>query len=158
MFRQTMIAASLAGASLAGPAAAADPAPFDHVSCTGEPNEIHITISKVKDSVGLVTAELFRNDEDGFLNKRGRLFRVRFAAHAPATQFCMTAPDPGQWAVVVYHDQNANLKLDKGAFGIPVEPFGISRNPKIRLAKPKVEEAIFDVPESGVSIEITLKN
>lgn len=150
--------AFLAAALSAGPAAAADVAAFSHVSCKGEPNEIRVTVTGVKKSAGLMTAELFRNDPEGFLNKKGRLFRVRYAAHAPVTQFCLNAPEPGFWAVVAYHDENANRKFDKGALGLPVEPYGVSRNPKIRFGPPSVEEALFEVAETGASVEIRLKD
>lgn len=150
--------AFLAAALSAGSAAAADVAAFSHVSCKGEPNEIRVTVTGVKKSAGLMTAELFRNDPEGFLNKKGRLFRVRYAAHAPVTQFCLNAPEPGFWAVVAYHDENANRKFDKGALGLPVEPYGVSRNPKIRFGPPSVEEALFEVAETGASVEIRLKD
>ena len=70
MLRQAVIAAGmtvLAG----GPAAAATA--FEHVSCKGEPFEIRITVSNVKQSAGLMTVELFRNDPDGFLKVTDRL-------------------------------------------------------------------------------------
>lgn len=155
MLRNALIAAGLMGAA---PAGAASVEPFEHVSCKGEPNEIRLTVNNVKQNAGLMTAELFRNDPDGFLNKKGRLFRVRYAARAPFTQICLNAPEPGQWAVVVYHDKNANRKFDKGAFGLPIEPFGVSGNPKFRLAPPEISDALFEVAESGASVEIRLKN
>jgi uncharacterized protein (DUF2141 family) len=152
MWRKAILLAVLAAAP-----AADDAGPFEHVSCKGGPNEIRVTVKGVKKSVGLMTAELFRNDPEGFLNKKGRLFRVRYAAHAPVTQFCLEAPEAGQWAVVAYHDENANQKFDKGAFGLPVEPYGISRNPKMRLGPPPIEDALFDVDEGGAAVEIKLK-
>ena len=155
MLRRALIAVGLISAA---PAGAASLEPFEHVSCKGEPNEIRLTVNNVKQSAGLMTAELFRNDPEGFLNKKGRLFRVRYAARAPFTQICLNAPEPGQWAVAVYHDKNANHKFDKGAFGLPIEPYGISGNPKIHLAPPPIAEALFEVAESGASVEIRLKN
>ncbi len=154
MLRQAMIASLCLSAA---PAFAAERAPFTHVSCKGEPNEIRVTVKGVRKSVGLMTGELFRNDADGFLNKRGRLFRIRYAAHAPLTQFCLYAPEAGKWAVAVYHDENANQKLDKGAFGIPAEPYGVSGNPKMRFGPPSIDEALVDVDDDGAEIEIELK-
>ncbi len=155
MWRNAMIAAGFVAAA---PATAAESAGFAHVSCKGEPNEIRVAISNVKKNAGLMTVELFRNDPDGFLNKGGREFRVRYAAHAPSTQICVTAPAPGQWALVAYHDVNANRKFDKNAFGLPAEPFGVSGNPKFRLAPPSIGEALFDVGKTGAEVEIRLKH
>lgn len=147
-----------AGLVLAPLSAAAEDGPHDHLSCKGEPREILVRVVNVKESVGLITVELYRNDPDGFLNKRGREFRQRFAARAPATEFCVHAPTAGQWAMVAYHDENANEKFDKGTFGIPVEPFGVSQNPKIRLAPPPIEKALFEVAETGATVEIRLRD
>ena len=132
--------------------------PFEHVSCKNQPNEIRVTIDNVKQSVGLMTIELYRDDPEGFLKKAGREYRVRYAARAPATEICLYAPTPGKWAVAAYHDVNANTDFDKNAFGLPAEPYGVSGNPKIRFGPPPIEEALVDVPESGASIEIRLKN
>lgn len=152
-------AATLALLAATTTAGAADaPAPFEHVSCKGAPNEVRVTITNVKKSAGLVAVELFRNEPDNFLRKAGREFRVRFAARAPVTQICVTAPAAGKFALVAYHDRNANLKFDKNPFGFPTEPFGVSRDPVIRLAPPPIEEALFDVGETGADVEIKLRD
>ncbi len=142
----------------AAPAVAADEPTFTHVSCKGAPNEIRVTVANVKKDAGLMTAELFRNEPENFLKKAGREYRVRFAARAPKTQFCMTAPSAGKFAVVVYHDANANQKFDKNPFGLPAEPYGASRNPVIRLAPPPISETLIEVAEAGASVEIRLKH
>ena len=148
-----------AGAVLSTPfAALAKQDAHQHMSCKGEPREILVRVVNVEKSVGLVTVELYRNDPDGFLNKRGRQSRQRFAARAPATEICVHAPEAGQWAMVAYHDENANQKFDKGAFGLPVEPYGVSQNPKIRLAPPPIEKALFEVAETGATVEIRLRD
>lgn len=157
MLLRAITTAAAAFATLT-PATAKDSAAFTHISCKGAPNEIRVTIENVKKSAGLLTAELYRNEPEHFLKKAGREFRVRFAAHAPVTQFCLTAPSPGQFAVVAYHDENANLKFDKNTFGLPSEPYGVSRNPKIRLAPPPISDALFDVPEAGAAVAIRLKD
>ncbi len=32
---------------------------------------------------------------------------------------CVAAPEKGQYAVVVYHDENGNHKFDRNGFGFP---------------------------------------
>ncbi len=150
--------AFLAPAFAEGNDAATTDGGFAHVSCKGKPNEVRITIKNVQKSAGLVTAELYRNEPENFLKKTGREFRVRFAANAPVTQFCVTAPATGKFAVVAYHDRNANLKFDKNPFGLPAEPFGVSQNPLIRLAPPPIAETLFEVGETGAAVEIKLRD
>jgi uncharacterized protein (DUF2141 family) len=159
-----MRAVALGTAALAGmvlsPATAREDAPAQprHVTCTGDPNEIVVRIENVKESVGLMTAELYRNEPDNFLKKAGRELRIRVAAKAPATELCIHAPEPGQYAVVAYHDENANQKFDKTGIGFPAEPYGLSQNPKIRFAPPQLEKTLFSVEPTGASVAIKLRD
>ncbi|GAB4517398.1 MAG: hypothetical protein Kow00133_01800 [Amphiplicatus sp.] len=157
--RAAPLAAVLAIVAAAGARAGDDALPeIDHVSCTGAANELRVTVQGVERSVGLMTVELYRNDPENFLKKAGRELRVRVAARAPATQLCVHAPQPGDYALAVYHDENANRKLDKKMFGLPAEPYGISNNPRMRFGPPDVEEALFHVAADGAAVEIELKN
>ncbi len=131
---------------------------FDHVSCTGSKNEIRVRVTDVKENVGQIVGDLYRNDEEGFLKRAGRVQQVRFAAKAPTTFFCFRAPGPENYAIAIYHDENANKTFDKGAFGIPAEPFGISNNPKLRFRAPTVDEALFEVASDGANVEINMRN
>lgn len=129
---------------------------FDHVSCTGGENEIRVLVEDVKKSVGLIAADLYPNDEEAFLKGPMRIKQVRFAAKAPVTAFCIDAPDSGDFAIALYHDENANGRFDKGPFGMPAEPWGISNNPKVRFSAPPVTKALFSVDHSGATLEIKL--
>ncbi|MEO1252715.1 MAG: DUF2141 domain-containing protein [Pseudomonadota bacterium] len=129
---------------------------FDHVSCNGDPNEIRLVIDGLEESVGLVTVDLYVNDDQGFLKRAGRVEQRRAAARAPRTAICVTAPEPGDYAIAVYHDENANKTFDKGAFGLPAEPWGISNNPRVRFGPPHVSEALFPVREDGAKVIIKL--
>ncbi len=130
---------------------------FEHVSCTGVENEIRIRIKGVKKSVGLIAADLYPNDEEAFLKGPMRIKQVRFAAKSPVTTFCIDAPEAGDFAIALYHDQNANGRFDKGPFGMPAEPWGISNNPKVRFSAPPVSQALFNVNgQQGAKVEIKL--
>ncbi|MGF1542984.1 MAG: DUF2141 domain-containing protein [Parvularculaceae bacterium] len=159
---RTTAAAGVALAALSlhmGGALADDAAPtFEHVSCEGVENEIFVTVNDVRADVGLMVADLYRNDPDGFLKSQGRVQQVRFAAKSPTTHFCFQAPTPGDYAIALYHDENANKTLDRKAFGIPAEPFGISNDPSTRFGPPSIEESLFEVAQAGATIDIQLKN
>jgi len=73
------------------------------------------------------------------------------------TKICLKAPESGAFAMSAYHDENANQKFDKNAFGLPAEPWGLSNNPKVRLAPPPVEKALFTVSaDGGAQVHIRL--
>ncbi len=131
---------------------------FDHVSCDDAANEIRLTISNVKEAVGRMTADLYRNDPENYLSPAGRDIQVKFAAKVPVTQFCIKAPSPGLYAIAVYHDENANNRFDKGAFGLPAEPWGLSLDPKVRFAPPPIEKSLFEVGKEGTSVTLSLRH
>lgn len=43
---------------------------------------------------------------------------------------------PGNYAVTAYHDLDGDGELDKGAFGIPSEPYGFSNGARGKLGPP----------------------
>ena len=162
MLRRLIAGVAAAALSTAAPVFAADLLPegeaaLDHISCRGGANEIRVTVSNVKKNVGLIVADLYPNREEGFLHSAGRVKQVRFAARSPVTSFCLYAPTPGQYAVSIYHDRNANRNFDKSAFGMPAEPYGVSNNPPMRFAAPAVTEAVFDVGAAAAAIKIALR-
>lgn len=66
---------------------------------------------------------------------------------------------PGQYAVVVIHDENRNHKLDRNLFGIPKEGFGFANNPHVLLAAPSFQTAAIHVgcPVTAINIHLIYK-
>jgi uncharacterized protein (DUF2141 family) len=64
-------------------------------------------------------------------------------AQAPVTE--LTIPDlpSGDYAVVVLHDENSNMKLDRNWLGMPKEQWGMSNNPHVFLSAPSFDSARF---------------
>lgn len=64
-----------------------------------------------------------------------------------------------RWAVSAHHDENGNDKLDKNAFGIPIESYGFSNNPKRGFGPPKFDEVSFSIDgdESKTTKRIEIK-
>jgi uncharacterized protein (DUF2141 family) len=65
-------------------------------------------------------------------------------ARAGTTIVTITGLPPGRYAAQGTHDENSNGKVDRGLFGIPKEGVGFSNDAPIRLAPPKLSEALFD--------------
>jgi len=66
--------------------------------------------------------------------------------------------EPGPYAIIVYHDQNGNSKLDHKWYGPPKESLGYYHNYTLRMIPPNFEEVMFELPDSGVKIEILLQS
>jgi len=55
---------------------------------------------------------------------------------------------PGQYAIVVHHDDNANDEMDTNWIGIPNEPIGISNGHIPKYGPPKYEKAEFTLGDT----------
>jgi uncharacterized protein (DUF2141 family) len=62
------------------------------------------------------------------LNDSGRRVGIALRAVAGMQSVVFTNLTPGTYAVIVFHDENDNGKLDKTALGMPIEAFAISNN------------------------------
>ena len=51
---------------------------------------------------------------------------------------------PGTYALILFHDENQNQKLDM-LLGIPREGFGFGRNPVIRFSAPKYDKVTLNI-------------
>jgi len=123
--------------------------------CGAQPLQIEVTVSNTS-AQGILAVELYEENAPDFLSAGGRLHRIRVPAEANQQTVCFDAPAPGLYAVVTYHDLDADRRLDRKWF-LPDEPFGLSNNPRLRLRKPRFEEAAFSVGEQGASISIALR-
>ncbi|MEM7730058.1 MAG: DUF2141 domain-containing protein [Pseudomonadota bacterium] len=117
-------------------------------------HQIRVTVNNTTEQ-GILKLELF--GEKDFMRSSGKLRRIRVPAEAGSTSVCIHVPEPGEYAVVGYHDLDGDRKLDKKWNFTPKEPYGLSNNPEIKsLRLPKWEETRFMVPDAGVGIQINL--
>ncbi len=61
----------------------------------------------------------------------------------------------GEYAVSVFHDENSNYKMDTGAYGKPIEKYGVSNNVRNEMGPPAYAACKFRVEEDS-TIYITL--
>ncbi len=63
---------------------------------------------------------------------------------------------PGEYAVRLYHDVNADGELNTNPFGMPTEPFAFSNDAKGRFGPATWEDAKFTVETDGTAHTITM--
>lgn len=63
---------------------------------------------------------------------------------------------PGDYAVMVMHDENDNGTLDKNFIGMPTEGYGFSNNPDV-MRRATFEEARFTVGAQDHAVTIRLR-
>ncbi|MDB5662693.1 MAG: hypothetical protein JWN59_1031 [Sphingomonas bacterium] len=62
----------------------------------------------------------------------------------------------GVYAVALFHDENANGRLDRMA-GIPTEGVGFSNNPRLMFGPPRFVQARFTVTNQAIDEKVRLK-
>jgi uncharacterized protein (DUF2141 family) len=71
--------------------------------------------------------------------------------------FCFREVPFGVYAVSIFHDENANGRLDKNLFGAPTESYGFSNNARATFSRPDFKEAAFVLNKSDMTIRIHVK-
>jgi uncharacterized protein (DUF2141 family) len=79
-------------------------------------------------------------------------------AIAGETVITLHALPPGVYAVQTFQDVNANDKMDTSWIGLPLEPFGFSRDATPFLSKPAFDEVKFTLEDGDHSLVIHLQN
>lgn len=115
-----------------------------------EPAQLEITLSGLRSTNGDIRLCIWHSSKsfpDGKCESEGQQIIVRAAA-----QVAVTVPvAPGDYAVSLLHDENANGKLDKNLLGIPKEGVGFSQNPRLAFGPPSYAATRFDV--AGDTVE-----
>lgn len=93
----------------------------------------------------------------GLLNDRSRLVGIAMRAAAGTQSVVFTNLEPGTYAIIVFHDENDNGKLDETPWGVPAEGYGFSNNAEGFLAAPAFKDAAVTLGHSDREIAITLR-
>jgi len=112
------------------------------------PTVLKVEVEKLRNGRGLVHACLTR-DPAHFPDCRGDPTAFKQTISAKASELRFTGYTPGFYALTLFHDENANDRLDT-LLGVPREGFGFSRNPVIRISAPSFDKVRIDL-EPGVT-------
>ena len=147
---------ALLAAALAATPAAAQAAP---AGCTGTPSAtwINVVVDGVRSSRGLMAVTLYADNSRKFLVKHGSVYVGRSPAQAGTTRTCIYLPQPGIWALALYHDENANQSFDRTGIGLPAEGYGFTNNPGTLAGLPSFRSVRLSVPRTGMTTRIHLK-
>ncbi|MFN3565051.1 MAG: DUF2141 domain-containing protein [Burkholderiaceae bacterium] len=63
----------------------------------------------------------------------------------------------GIYAVLVIHDVNGNRRFDRDGYGAPTEPWGASRNPRVRWRAPTFDECAVKYDGGAITLEVALQ-
>jgi uncharacterized protein (DUF2141 family) len=107
--------------------------------------DLTLVVEDVRDTRGVIGVLVF-SSPDGWPEHVSSAFTsMALPAQAPVTTLTIHDLPPGEYAVVVLHDENSNMKLDRNWLGMPKEQWGMSNNPHASLSAPSFESAEFSL-------------
>ena len=115
--------------------------------------DLEVSVREARGGGGPIKLMLF-DREDGF-RKEDRARQVLTLAPTGAPVGVFRDLPPGRYAVVVYHDENGDGKLNLRFGMFPKEGYGLSNAPRL-AGPPRFRDAAFDLPERGARIDIRL--
>lgn len=115
--------------------------------------ELHVVVKGLNSNKGRVRFRLFRT-EDSY-DRQVDAFKEAFVAISErASEWVVKGVPPQDYALVIYHDENANEEFDMNFLGIPKESYGFSNNIRPKFAQPAYEDVKFTVVPPLTRIEI----
>lgn len=119
--------------------------------------DLTVIVENVKNAEGMVRVGLFNNPAT--FPKTPLVGQTIDAKAAKANTVSLTfkSVTPGTYAVSAYQDINGNQKVDKNFVGMPVEPYGFSKNARGMFGPPTFDDAHLDIGSNNLSINIKLK-
>lgn len=111
-----------------------------------------VRVDGIQNAVGNLRVNLYGANPDDFLVKGKKLYRIELPARTGAMVVCLPLPGAGTYALVAFHDRNANGKVN-----ITKDGFGFSNNPKMRLRRPKHKEVAFVAGPGRTEVDIHLR-
>lgn len=117
-------------------------------------NKLEISVKNIKKLNGTIRVGLFDNEEN-FLKEavQGKVVDVNAATMTVVFENLK----PGDYALSVIHDENANGDLDTNAVGIPKEGFGFGNDAMGLFGPPSFKKAKITMSEGVLKTVVTLK-
>ncbi len=116
---------------------------------------LRVTVENVRHDSRPVRVLLF-NSPDSFPDE-AQCFRVQAAQATEGTAVVeFTNLAPGAYAIMAYHDENGDNRLNRTMGMWPSEGYGLSLNPLV-MGPPTFQETSFELPPQGLSVALSLQ-
>jgi len=120
-------------------------------------NPLDIEVIGLRSDSGEVGCSIF-NDARAFPRDDSKVLRHVWAPiHAGKAVCEFTGLAPGDYAAVVFHDENGDHKFNMNAFGMPMEGYGFSNDAASLFAPPDFKSAAFNYNGQHLYIVINIR-
>ena len=120
----------------------------------GEESRLVVKLQGVRDNTGSLRASLYR-DPENFRKEDKAVKVISVPAAKGDAELVFDNVPPGRYAIMAYHDENADQKLNLRLGMFPTEGYGLSNNPKV-MGPPKFADSAFDIAGAKTAIDINL--
>lgn len=114
-----------------------------------------VKLNGIRNGAGDLRASLYQ-DPESFRKEEKALAIVSIPASRSETTLTFKEVPTGRYAIMVYHDENSDGRLNLRLDMFPTEGYGLSRNPTV-FGPPRFVDSAFEHGEPGHVEEITLK-
>ena len=118
--------------------------------------ELVVEVLGLPSSDGMVRFALFDSLET-YKKRKGAVRKADLSIENQACEWHIENLPYGEYALMLYHDENGNNKMDKNFIGIPKEGYGFSNNAKPRLSAPAYKRVKFEVNSSLKTLQVQLQ-
>jgi uncharacterized protein (DUF2141 family) len=120
-------------------------------------NPLDIEVIGLRNDSGQVGCSLF-NDAQAFPRDDSKVLHHLWAPiHAGKAVCEFTDLAAGQYAAVVFHDENGDHQFNQNAFGMPMEGYGFSNDAAALFAPPDFKSAAFTYNGKNLYIVINIR-
>lgn len=101
---------------------------------------LNLEITNIKDIEGNVNYAIYDSQQD-YDNENNWVIADKISVSNDTMRIQFKNLSTGDYVISLYHDKNANDKLDKNLLGIPTEGFGFSNNAMGTFGPPSFDQA-----------------
>ncbi len=101
-------------------------------------------------------AAIKRGSATGLLIDKERVVGVALRAITGSQSISFSQLPLGRYAVIVYHDENDDGRLDENSWGVPTEGYGFSNNAQGFLSAPSFDAAAVTLSATDKTVAISL--
>lgn len=124
---------------------------------SGIANETTLTLhlQGIRNDQGNIRISLYQTAES-FRKEDQAIKLIRLPARPGTLTATFTALPPGRYAVMAYHDENNDEKMNLRFGMFPIEGYALSNNPKV-VGPPRFTDSAFDFPlQANAPLELTV--
>lgn len=128
---------------------------FTSVSESTISDKLLITVSNIKSAEGNIMIAVYDAGQE-FLGQEMVTGKVERVTQTGEMTIVIDDLPFGEYAISIYHDENANENLDTNFFKLPTEPYGFSNDARGTFGPPSFEDAkiIFKSNQREFSIRL----